>query len=159
MNSKLVAVIVFSSFFIFALISSHPAYADSDPCALLTQAQVATATGMNVGPGEHKGAKLCEWPVPNQPNSIEGKKVTLTLQPGLAFNFAKAPTGHGIVKTPVSGLGDDAVYGTTPKYATTLTVKKGDLTFTVHVFGIPQDQTDTIKAMEMVLAKEVLANL
>ena len=44
----------------------------------------------------------------------------LTLQNPLVFAYAKMQVRHGIIKVPVSGRADDAVYGTTPGYATVL---------------------------------------
>ena len=65
------------------------------------------------------------------------------------------PTGN-ITKTPVSGIGDDAVYGTTKGVATVLTVKKGDQVFVVRVIGFSEDET---KAKEKTLALDVLSKL
>jgi hypothetical protein len=72
------------------------------------------------------------------------------------------PVGHGTTKVPTSGIGDDAVFGTTPKYAMTLTVKKGDLYFVVHVWGFPLDQSkavDEVQAKEKTLALQILSKL
>ena len=61
-----------------------------------------------------------------------------------------------ITKTPVTGVGDDAVFGTTQGIGTVLTVKKGDIVFVVHVFGFPDDQT---QAKEKALALQILPKL
>jgi hypothetical protein len=90
------------------------------------------------------------------------KKVTVTIQDPRAFEHAKMPVGGGITKTPASGIGDDAVYGTTPKFAALLTVKKGDVVFVVRVYGFPIDSgkpLDEIQAKEKTLALEILSRL
>jgi hypothetical protein len=71
------------------------------------------------------------------------------------------PVGsRGITKVPVSGHGRRC--GTTPKIATTLTVKKGELYFSVHIWGFPLVQAqdvEKVQAMERTLAQEILAKL
>jgi hypothetical protein len=74
-----------------------------------------------------------------------------------AFEFAKPPSKSAtLVKTPASGVGDDAVLNTVGTVTATLTVKAGDTFFEPHVYGFPVDQT---KTMETTLAKEVVAKL
>lgn len=129
----------------------------TDACSLLTSAQVGAELGTSVGAGVPfpMNTKLCKWGSISLDGKA-GKGVMLTLQNVGAFAYAKMPAGHGITKVPVSGIGDDAVYGTTPGWPTVLTVKKGQVVFTVHVSGFPDDQ---IKAKEKTLALDVLANL
>src|SRR5262249_3027840 len=115
---------------VFFIICTSTAYAamPSDPCSLLTPAQVSAALGTTVGAGVAVGSALCQWIAPNQPNSMNAKKVTLRLQNAQQFAYAKTLVGGGITKTPASGIGDEAVYGTspgtTPGLATTLAVRK-----------------------------------
>jgi hypothetical protein len=54
-----------------------------------------------------------------------------------------------------AGIGDDAVYGTAAGHGT-LSVKKGNSVFVVHVYGFPLDQ---IEAKEKSLALEILSKL
>jgi hypothetical protein len=61
----------------------------------------------------------------------------------------------GISKISVSGIGDDAVYGTAAGLGT-LSVKKGNSAFVVHVYGFPLDQ---IESKEKTLALEILSKL
>jgi hypothetical protein len=126
----------------------------TDACSLLTSTQVSAVLGVSAGPGKLLTPKLCQWGTPDMAGKKKG--VMLTLQTPLAFAYAKMPAGHGITKVSVSGIGDDAVYGTTPGYPTVLTVKKGDVVFVVHVGGFPDDQ---IEAKEKALAQDVLAKL
>lgn len=147
---------------VLAFCAVRPALAapPTDACALLTPAQVGAVLGITVGAGTPlipANTKLCQWGAVSLAGKGMAKKgVMLTLQNPMAFAYAKMPVGHGIIKVPVSGIGDDAVYGTTPGYPTVLTVKKGDVVFVVHVNGFPDDQ---IKAKEKQLALDVLAKL
>jgi hypothetical protein len=75
--------------------------------------------------------------------------------PADRFNTAKTPI-KGITKTPVSGVGDDAIYATTPGLGTGLIFKKGASAFDVRVYGFAEDQ---IKAKEKVLAADIIAKL
>src|SRR5689334_11741786 len=79
------------------------------PCSLLTQAQVASALGQTVQAGEPLGPKTCVWKVPNQPNSLAGKKLSLTVNPAQNFAYAKSPVVKTTKTTPLSGVGDDAI--------------------------------------------------
>ncbi len=136
--------------------------APPDPCTLLTQAQVSAVLGVNVGEGRRVAPTLCEWAVPGEPPSLRQKKVDITLITERGFASAKMPVGQGITKVPVSGVGDEAIAGTTAKFATTLTVKKGDVFFVVHVGGFPIDQSkaiDEVQAKEKTLALEILSKL
>ena len=146
-----------------ALGGAAPANASppGDPCSLLTPAQVSGALGIEVGAGQPIATTVCEWGLPGAP-SLKTKKVTVTLESEAAFANAKLPVGHGIIKVPATGIGDDAVFGTTPKYATTLAVKKGDVYFIVHVWGFPLIQpidVDDVQAKEKMLAMQILSKL
>ena len=127
-----------------------------DPCALLTPAQITAVTGLNPGPGTAIGTVLCRWEPPGQP-AIGAKSVALTLISLRAFAAAKMPiSDQRVTKTPVSGVGDEAVFGTLGTRTGTLTVRKGETAFVVHVSGFPLEQ---LEGMEKTLALEVLARL
>ena len=163
MNSKRSLALVIGVLCVLAACSSRAAYGApaSDPCSLLSQAQVSAVLGVQVREGRLVVPKLCEWAASGPP-SINTKKVTITLQDARAFAYAKMPVGHGITKVPASGIGDDAVFGTTPKFATTLAVKKGNFVFVVHVWGFPIDTSkavDDVQAKEKTLALEILTKL
>ena len=128
--------------------------APSDPCSLLTPDQISAVIGSTVEAGKAVGTKMCQWLVPNQPT---GLKVAVTLQDSRAFAYAKTPVNDSrITKTPVPGVGDEAIQGTALGKVTTLTVKKGDTVFVVHVTGIPVDQA---QSMEKSLALQILPKL
>jgi hypothetical protein len=129
--------------------------APPDACSLLTQAEVNAALGVTAVPPKSPG-KICRW---SESGGQAGRRpsVVVTIQDAQAFNFAKAPsTSANVVKTPVSGVGDDAVFNTVGNVTATLTVKKSETYFEVHVYGFPMDQTKTI---EKTLAQEIVSKL
>lgn len=157
MGSKLSIGLIVSLAGVLFAGAVRPAHAapPADPCSLLTQAQVSAVLGVDAGAGKHMATTICQWAGPG-PAGKNSKTVLLTLQDARVFPYAKAEVGHGIVKTAVTGIGDDAVYGTTPGLATVLTVKKGDVVFVVHVTGFPDEE---LKAKEKTLALQVLPKL
>ena len=131
-----------------------------DACSLLTAAQVSAALGVSVEASKPADKSICEWSQQGAA-AFRGKAVLLTiiepignLTPADRFNAAKMPV-PGVVKTPVSGLGDDAVYGGN-KFRVALTVKKGNSAFEIMVSGFPVEES---KAKEKALAQDVLAKL
>jgi hypothetical protein len=151
---------------VLALTASRAAYATppSDACSLLTPAQVTAVLGVSVAAGEKLApgsAALCGWEVPGQ-KSMNRKRVVLSiytrignLTPVERFNDAKFPM-QGIKKEPVGGIGDDAIFATTPGFGTGLIFRKGDGAFDLRVYGFPEDQ---IKAKEKELADCVIQKL
>jgi len=133
----------------------------SDPCSLLTQRQVSTVFGVNVEAAQRVAPRLCQWSAPNQPNSINAKKVALTITDERAFGYAKVPVVSSVKTMPGPGICDDAVYtippGLTPGLGTSLYVKKANSYFVVHVFGFPE-QTKVME-MEKTLAVEACSKL
>lgn len=128
-----------------------------DACALLTQAQVSAALGVPAGAGQYLVAKstaVCGWNEAGKPDPSR-KRVALATETAKSFGYEKVPM-KGILKTPLSGVGDDALYMTTPGFGTGLSVKKGEFAFNVRVYGFPEDQ---VKAKERALALEILAKL
>ncbi len=133
-----------------------------DPCSLLTPAQVSTALGAMVGPAKHLATTVCVWDVPNEPPGSNLKRVTVTLLTERGFEAAKTPVGGTITKVPVSGIGDEAVFGTTGKLAAVLSVKKGPAAFAVRVQGFPLDQPQgvaDVQAKEKSLASQIVSRL
>jgi len=129
----------------------------SDACALLTQAEVSAALGTAVAAGSHimpQNVVICGWAPAGGP-TIGGKKVTVTIMREQSFINGKVPF-RGIAKAPVSGIGDDAYYITTPGLGTAMNVKKGSFYFQVRVGGFPEGKE---KAAEKTLALAVIAKL
>jgi hypothetical protein len=118
----------------------------ADPCSLLTPDKVAAALGVPdvKTPG---GTNRCIWvPKKYAPGS---KSVTLQLMD--EKGFAAQRTRPDVM--PVAGIGDAAVQTTR---IPVLTVKKGNVYFSVSVAGLPVDQA---KATEQSLAKQIVAGL
>ena len=139
-------------------IPCYAAAAEKDPCSMLTSAQVGAVLGTQVGEGKHLASTVCEWAGPGNQ-----KKVDLTLLTERGFEAAKTPVPGGLItKTPVSGIGDDAVFGTTGKVAAAFAVKKGGVMFSVRVQGLPLDQPQAVsdvQAKEKSLALQVISKL
>ena len=144
-----------SILFLFASLSSA---ADVVGCSVLTQAQIAAATGATVGAGSAIAAPTsCQW-------AGQGKTVTLTVRKPIAgkspvdqFNDAKAKSLPGITTEPVSGVGDDAFYvyfAGQNRAGCGLVTKKGSSVFEVRVYGFDLPQAKTVSKT---LAQEAAA--
>jgi hypothetical protein len=137
------------------------AQADTDACTLLTPAQVRAAVGVPVSDGTHVTptyVKTCTW---NGSGSSKVRAVTLYLQTAAAYDGGKRMAGQmvaaskGAAVKPAS-VGDDGYYFVAGDQVGLL-VKKGDISFKVAVYAtLPVDKKE---AMELTLAKEVLAKL
>ena len=128
-----------------------------DPCSLLTLAQVGAALGTQVGEGKHVGSTVCLWAEPGG-----RKRLDVTLLTERGFAAAKTPIGGIITKTPVSGVGDDAVFATTGKLSAGLSVKKGGTMFSIQIMGVPLDQAQAVndvQAKEKALALQIVSKL
>jgi hypothetical protein len=138
---------------VLACMGSKTAAAQSAaPCSLLTSAQVSAAVGVTAGAGTPIANTGCSWTV-TSPHII----VTLSLWDGGKWDQMKAPL-PGMTKTPVSGLGDDAVFtamGPDAKF-TTLSVKKGGTVYTFKVYGVDAPKQ---RSTEQALAANALANV
>jgi len=166
LNSKFRLVLI--AFGAFILAAPHTTFAapPANPCSLLTSAQVSAALGVPVGAGKQEGQLDCEWDQPGW-TMVRGVRLLLhilgpvgSLTPAQRFNTIKMPLPvKGITKTPLSGVGDDAVYVIRGASAPELTVKKGNSVFQIRVQGFPRNQTNQIKAKEKTLALNVLAKL
>jgi hypothetical protein len=136
-----------------ALAGAAAAQAPKDPCTLLTPSQVAGALGVkDVGAGVAIGKTGCSWTSEDRSSHAT---VTLSFWDPNGFTAMKAPLPN-VTKTPVSGIGDDALYSTIGTF-TTLSVKKGGAVFLVKAYGVP-DQAKQ-EAIEKTLAGDVIAKL
>ena len=125
-------------------------YAFADPCALLTQAEVDTAVGQPLEPGNQvETLDDCQWT-----NSDFTASVDITVSDWTAIKNAATSNG---TKTPavVPGVGDEALGD-----ATLLSVRKGDIGFLL-VFNFPEMSAapDQGLAQAKVLAVAVLSRL
>ena len=139
-----------------SLSAAEPAAA----CPLLTQAQIASATGATVEAGTPIGAPTsCQW-------AGQGKIVTLVIRRPLAgkspvdqFNDGKARKLPGVTTEPVSGVGDDAFYvfyAGANRAGCGVVVKKGSSVFEVRVYGFDLEQA---KGVAKTLAQGAAAKL
>jgi hypothetical protein len=140
-----------------------PAYgaAADDACKLLTQAEINAVLGGRVGSGSSAGKTLCQWDVIGDAPGRSRRTASVALLTQRAYEMAKAPASR-FTKTPVSGIGDEAVFGVVPNVQATLAVKKGGLMFLIRVQGFAIDQPqaiDLVQLKEKTLAQEVLAKL
>ncbi|HKF51902.1 MAG TPA: hypothetical protein VKB26_06290 [Candidatus Acidoferrales bacterium] len=166
MRIKWTIAVIAAALFASEIFSTRAAYAapPGDACALLTSAQVSAVLGVSVGAGEKilpNNTAVCGWEVPGQ-KGMDRKRVVLniytqigSMTPIQRFNAAKTPM-QGITKAPASGVGDDAIFATTPGFGTGLIFRKGNAAFDLRVYGFPLDQ---IEAKEKTLALDVLAKL
>lgn len=161
MRSCRLAALCTAPFLMCLLALPSSARAEPDACLLLTPAEVGTAVGVSVAAGTHVTptyVKTCTW---NATSGSNVKSVTLFLQAVAAYDGGKkmasqmAATANGAaVKS--AAVGDDAYFFVAGDQVGLL-VKKGSLSFKVTVYAtLPVDRKE---AMELTLAKEVLANL
>jgi hypothetical protein len=132
-------------------LSAADAQAGPAPCSLLTSAQVTAAVGVSVSAAQPIATTGCSWSAPHM-------IITLSLWDGSGWEGMKAPL-PGVTKTPVSGLGDDAIFstlGSAAKQYVTLSVKKGGTAYLFKVYGPTVTEQMSI---EKALAGNVLANL
>jgi len=125
---------------------------------------VSAVLGVSVGVGEKiipNNSALCAWDIPGE-KRLDRKRVVLsiytqigTLTPIQRFNNAMTPI-RGITKVPVTGVGDAALFATTPGLGTGLIFRKGNAAFDLRVYHFPLDQ---LEAKEKALAANVLAKL
>lgn len=149
-------------FWLCAAAMPSAARADTDACTLLTAAQVGAAIGTSVGKGEHVTptfVKTCTW-TPSGKSNV--RAVTLNLQTAAAYDGGKqmarqmAATSKGKGAVKPASVGEDGYYFVAGDQVGLL-VKKGGVSFKVSVYAtLPVDKKE---AMELTLAKQVLANL
>jgi hypothetical protein len=164
LNARLGLVTVGFALVFHPAINARRSASPTDACALLTPAQVSAVLGVTVGEGRRvapANSLICEWRQASDPNHT-GKRVVLSIYgqlgtrtPADRFATAKTPV-KGVEKTPVTGVGDDALFSTASGLGTGLVFKKGDSAFDLHVFGFPVEE---IKAKEKTLAAEILSKL
>jgi hypothetical protein len=141
--------IAFTVALISGILVSYTArsFAAGEACTLITQTQVSAALEVPVNAGTPIGSpSTCQW-------TGKGRFATLTITQPLAgksavdrFNAGKTSTLPGIIKEPVSGVGDEAFYiyfGNTTR-AMGLVVKKGSSAFEIRVYGFDVDKAKSV---------------
>src|ERR1700733_14376749 len=118
------------------------------PCEWVTLAQVKAAMGVDMNAGTPIFDTGCSWH-----GSAERVNVTLSFQLASKWWAAiKAPV-IPYVKTPVAGIGDEALYIKGGNLVW-LSVKKGDRILNVKVYGVNEEAKQ--KTIEKTLAQEAL---
>ncbi len=155
--------------FVSGAIATANAAPPSDACSLLTKAQITAVVGVSVADGSHPAgfSKMCVW-TPSGGQAKGSQSVTLNLESAASFQAAKSmlqtvvnspknqSAQNSIAMSPVSGLGDDALFSSVGGY-TKLIVKKGDTVFQIVVYS---DATiEKKRDMEKALAADVLSRL
>ena len=128
------------------------AQAPADPCSPVSPAQVSSALGETVGPAQKSNSETCTWIADKPAHQV----VTLSFSPPGDWDSRKTRVLPGITKSPVSGVGDDAIAESLGNL-TTLFVKKGWTTFMVRVYGVPDSSKQL--AIETPIAQAVAGKL
>jgi hypothetical protein len=155
--------------FVSGAIATANAAPPNDACSLLTKAQITAVVGVSVADGSHPAgfSKMCVWS-PSSGQAQGSQSVTLNIESAASFRAAKSmlqavanspknqSAQKSITMTPVSGLGDDALFSSVGSYSK-LIVKKGDTVFQIVVYsgGTIEKKRDLEKA----LAADVLSRL
>lgn len=118
---------------VFAVLScgAPVAFSDTAPCALLAQNQVSTTIEASVGAGSPIANTGCSW----HTTGAKSVMVTVSLQSEKMFAGAKSSAAPGMINTPVSGIGDEAVFTGVPNFSS-LWVKKGSKVLLVRIYGL-----------------------
>lgn len=134
-------------------LNAAAAAAPAEACALLSAQQVSRAAGIPTSQGVplSVSGNGCAW-------AGTGKsrvRVTMVLWAGSEWPRLQGPLPHTRT-TVLTGLGDEAFYSMLGPF-TSLSVKKADTIFVLHVYGI----TDAARQqhIEELLAGNVLAHL
>jgi hypothetical protein len=134
----------------------------TDACALLSQAQVATALGVEVDAGKHMlGAGDCRWTERGKAAGADVALLQVNFTKAQSLEIGKTPIS-GWNKTPETGIGEDAYSADSGKVtfpvSPTLSVKKGSVFFVI-VAKVPKASAEQAKAVEKKVALEILKNL
>jgi hypothetical protein len=141
-------------------VSAPPTVAgeDTKACSLLTSAQVSAAVGESVDGGKEVATRTCEWK-----DASGNKDVLLTilgqmgsLSPVDRFMTSKMEV-HGIKKTPVTGVGDDAIFiQMAGRPSLNVRIKNSVFQIRVSGSGVSEEQA---KQAETTLAQQVILKL
>lgn len=130
-----------------------------DACALLTQAQVSAALGVEVDPGRRpvvSDPRMCNWREQGKPEG-PARNVLVTLTGAKNFKAGK---------TPEPGIGDEAYFLKSGRFPFRLIVRKGAAYFQVMARSKAMSPTDRMtvsddqdRAVEKTVALEILKKL
>jgi hypothetical protein len=133
----------------------------TNPCSLLTAADVSGVLGIKSLPGRPwlGTSKASCFYSADTTFDLTARTATLMVLPPGGFNSQKQMSGNGPLAGKSAGVGDDSYYMSYGHYAK-LGVRKGDHAFTITVTPGPEKSTpDQIAELEKALAKEAVARL
>jgi hypothetical protein len=151
MDTRKSSVLLLINLFALLVCFSEAVYSQPAPCSLLTQNQVSSAVGANVGAGSSIANTGCSWKATGASKAM----VTVSMQNEKMFAGAKSSNVPNMTKVPVSGVGDEAVFVGAEGFSS-LWVKKGTAFVLVRIYGVPVSEAQTkLKT----LAMNVVSNL
>ena len=139
------------------------AAAPPNACALLSQAQIAAALGVDVDAGKNIiGVDDCRWIQKGAAAGSDGALLQVNLTKAQSFETGKTPLPNWS-KTPIAGLGDDAYTADrggkiTFPISPSLSVKKGAV-FVVIIAKVSKASLEQTKDVEKKVASAILEKL
>lgn len=135
----------------------------TDPCTLLTQAEVTSVVGKPVGPGSSAdNPNSCDFQYPA--DGVPDIQAGVDFIDGSLDDFcggAAAASALGMTIEPVDGLGDGAcfIYVGKLRAGSSLTFSKNGRLFQTFADLGPSSSTADMKAADTTLAQDALAHL
>ena len=134
----------------------------SDPCSLLSQAEISTVVGQPLGAGSNADdPKSCDWQYPA--DSVPTIQVMATIEGGTLSDYCGMPssTALGLTITQVSGVGDGACFTELVGLGagTNLTFSKNGQVFSVSALLGSDATSAKLLAADKALALDALARL
>ncbi len=138
MGTRNASAFLLSGIFGVYLCCSPLAYSEAAPCDLLTQNQVSGVVGTSVGAGSPIANTGCSW------HATGRSKVTVTvsMQSEKMFAGARAGAAPKMTKTPISGIGDEAIFTGLENFCS-LWVRKGTKFLLIRIYGLPVSEAQT----------------
>ncbi|HYK94400.1 MAG TPA: hypothetical protein VE011_00815 [Candidatus Dormibacteraeota bacterium] len=134
----------------------------SDPCTLLTQAEVSAAVGQSVGAGTRDiDPNECDFQYP--PDAVPTIQASITIEKGSTFADLCGPgdSALGLTVTTIGGVGDGACFEQVGSInaGTNLTFSKGGGVFTVAVAFGANGSYDKVLAADKALALDAINHI
>jgi len=134
----------------------------SDPCTLLTQAEVSAVVGQQVGAGtKDVDPNECDFQYPA--DAVPSIQVQITIEVGntLADLCGPGDSALGLTVTTVGGVGDGACFEQLAGLGagTNLTFAKGSGVYTIDTILGPNATADQVEAADKALALDALHHI
>jgi hypothetical protein len=134
----------------------------SDPCSLLTQAEVSAALGVSVGAGDSASdSHAFDWTYTPPNGLVPTAQASIVIDFGTPFSsLCGAPSNAalGITIVQVGGVGDGACYDEIQGLGTTMIFEKGGQAFSVSA-SLGAAPNTTVEADEKTLSLDAVARL